>query len=118
LWVIEFGVARASRRQHGVRRIDVVVAHVAVVIDDVIAVDRSDLVEHVGLHGQPRNEARNVIGRAVEKTARQIGDCLVCLGSPYQVIGVLRHQKVHAVAFAVGLERHKVAIGGIGLEVV
>ena len=72
--LIELGIARGLRRHHGIARIDVVVADVAVIGDRRCPHGRTGAFKLVGLHRHAGDEGRDVVGRAAEHAIGDVGD--------------------------------------------
>ena len=115
--MIEFRIARGLRRHHGVDRVDVVVADVAIIGEQIIGMAARRL-QLVGLHRHAGDERGDVIRRAAEHAVGEVGDAAVTIHPPLQVVARTGTQIVDRVAATVFLERHLVAQRGIGFHVV
>ena len=117
LALIEFRIAGSLRRHHRVRHIDVVVADVAIVVQEVVA-EPVRRRQRAGIHRHAGDVGRQMIGRAAEQAVGEIRDPAMAFHAPLQVVARLRAQEIDGMAAAVLLVAHDVAAGGIGLEVV
>ena len=118
LALVHFRLARALGRQNGVGRAHVVLAHVPVIADHVLAEALPDALEQIRAHGESGDEARDVIGRPPEQAVSPGRDAAVGLHPLAKVVLRLRHQEPARVAFPVLLERHDVDVLGGALAVV
>ena len=75
--MVKIGIAGTGRRQNGIGRVDIVAAHVVVVLFQIIAVARPDIIKYLRLHGKTGDEARHVIRRAPEQAAGFVRNFLV-----------------------------------------
>ncbi len=117
LALIELRIARGLRRQYRVDDVEVVVADVTIIGEQIVGVTARRL-ELVGLHRHAGDEGGDVVGRTAEHAIRHIGDAAVADRAPLQVVARARAQEIDRMASAILLVAHHLAIGWIGLHVV
>jgi len=72
----DFPAADARGRRHRERNVEIVLARMFVIAGQILAKSGGEGVEQRGLHREPCDQTRNVIGRATDQTVSRIRDRL------------------------------------------
>jgi hypothetical protein len=114
----DFPAADAGGRRYREREIEIVLARMVVVTREVGAETGGERVEQLGLHRQPRDQARDVVGRAPDQAVGRVRNRLHRAHAAGEILARTAAQPGQAVALAVFLEREQLALLRIGLELV
>src|SRR5262249_962966 len=101
----DFSAADARGRSHRERNVEIVLARLFVIADEIVAEPSGESIEQRRLHREPRDQARNVIGRASDQAIRCIRGRLQGAQAADEVLARATAQPWQAVALAVLLER-------------
>ncbi len=115
---VDLAAADARRRRDREREVEIVLARVVVVADQVLAEAGAQPVEQRGVHREPGDQARDMVGRATDQAVGGVRDRLHRAHAAREVLAGAAAQPGQPIALAVLLEGEQLALVRIGLELV